>query len=70
MLTWWASMLYSVALFGWVWWIRRAFPEDEEETRDDEVRGFMFRLAGPFVLGIAVLLFLNGVVRLLIAISD
>jgi hypothetical protein len=70
MLSWWASMLYGLALVGWALWTKRAFREEDEGTRDDEVRGFMFRLARPFVLGIAILLFLNGVVRLLIAISN
>ena len=63
-------MLYALALLGWVMWIKRAFREDDEVTRNDEVRGFIFRLARPFVLAIAVLLLLNGVVRLVIAISN
>ena len=63
-------MLYAVALVGWVLWIKRAFPEDDEVTDTDVWRGFIFRLARPFVLGIAILLLLNGVVRLLIAISN
>jgi uncharacterized iron-regulated membrane protein len=70
MLRWWASMLYGSALLGWVLWTKKAFQEDEEETRDDELRGFMFRLGRPFVLGIGLLLLLNGLVRLLIAVSN
>jgi hypothetical protein len=70
MLSWWASMLCGLALAGWVLWIKRAFREEDEVTGTDEVRGFIFRLAGPVVFGIAILLLLNGVVRLLIAISS
>lgn len=56
-------MLSGFALVAGVLWIKRAFREEDEETRDDEARGFIFRLASPFVLGIAILLLFDGVVR-------